>query len=390
MLPMLPNNFPQIAERIQRQNNRSLKDLFKNDIRGSFLIDIKYRVFNAIAEKFFELYDLRWSDERMVTGVGPEPEYDICKHIVGVHRSNTIFFTAEEKSKIEKDENYKTKLTNQVAEQIFLRGYGSAYFRHKAIMLGERFNYYPVPYKLFVLCMKMNHMIYLKGAKTQSAYYFAKITNKALSALSLLEDNFLGTAYLPCRTVLELYAKLLVMRISPELFAEEDKFSYFETIQSCCDQVFPDEFNELFSKRINKNERNKIEYLHYGFVDKIPNYHDIVKQKPYTFMGFLNYLKANYENETLAALEMMERLYKMCHVYVHGGVVESRYPLLHYFEISLMLSCVIPSVYEMFCEDYAEESDVFGINVLDTFNADYALLCEQYEKRSTENFEIRN
>lgn len=76
--------------------------------------------------------------------------------------------------------------------------------------------------------------------------------------------------------------------------------------------------------------------------------------------------------------------------YVHGGVVESRYPLLHYFEISLMLSCVIPSVYEMFCEDYAEESDVFGINVLDKIKADYILLCEQYEKRSTENFEMKN
>lgn len=390
MLPMLPNNFSQIAERIQRQNNRSLKELFKNDIRGSFLIDIKYRVFNAIAEKFFELYDLRWSDERMVTGIGTEPEYDICKHIVGVHKANTIFLTADEKSKIEKDENYKTKLTKQVAEQIFLRGYGSAYFRHKPIMVGERFNYYPVPYELFVLCMKMNHMIYLNGAKNESAFYFAKITNKALSALSLLEDNFLGTAYLPCRTVLELYAKLLVMRIYPELFAEDEKFSYFETLQTCCNQVFPDEFNKLFANRKNKNERNKVEYMHYGFVDKIPNYHDIVKQKPYTFRGVLNYLKANCENETLAAFEMMERLYKMCHVYVHGGVVESRYPLLHYFEISLMLSSVIPSVYEMFCEDYAEERDVFGINVLDKIEADYILLCEQYEKRSTENFEMKN
>ena len=257
-------------------------------------------------------------------------------------------------------------------------------------MVGERFNYYPVPYELFVLCMKMNHMIYLNGAKNESVFYFAKITNKALSALSLLEDNFLGTAYLPCRTVLELYAKLLVMRVYPELFAEDEKFSYFETLQTCCNQVFPDEFNKLFANRKNKNERNKVEYMHYGFVDKIPNYHDIVKQKPYTFRGVLNYLKANCENETLAAFEMMERLYKMCHVYVHGSVVESRYPLLHYFEISLMLSCVIPSVYEMFCEDYAEESDVFGINVLDKFEADYILLCEQYEKRSTENFEMKN
>ena len=171
---MLPNNFSQIAERIQRQNNRSLKDLFKNDIRGSFLIDIKYRVFNVIGEKCLTLYDFNWSDERMVTGIGPEPEYDICKHIVGVHKANTIFLTAYGKSKMEKDENYKTKLTKQVAEQIFLRGYGSEYFRHKPIMVGERFNYYPVPYELFVLCMKMNHMIYLNGAKKRIGFLFCQ------------------------------------------------------------------------------------------------------------------------------------------------------------------------------------------------------------------------
>lgn len=224
----------------------------------------------------------------MVTGGESGPEYDICKHIIGAHRANTIFFTAEEKAKIQKNEKYKIKLTQQVIEQIRLRQYGSAFFRQQAIMLGERFIYYPIPYELFVMCIKMNQVIALKEAKTPVAFCFAKITNKALSALSLLEDNFLGTAYLPCRTVLELYAKLLVMRAFPELFAEDEKFSYFETIQSCCNQVLPDEFNELFSNRINKNGRNKIEYLHYGFVDKIPNYHDIVKQKPYTFMGISN------------------------------------------------------------------------------------------------------
>ena len=328
MLPMLPNNFSQIAERIQRQNNRSLKDLFKNDIRGSFLIEIKYRVFNAIAEKFFELYDLRWSDERMVTGIGPEPEYDICKHIVGVHKANTIFLTADEKSKIEKDENYKTKLTKQVAEQIFLRGYGSAYFRHKPIVLGERFNYYPVPYELFVLCMRINHIISNEGAKNQSAYYFAKIINKSMSALTLLEDNFLGTAYLPCRTVLELYAKLLVMRAFPDLFIDDSKLSYFEMLQSCCDKAFPEEFNKIFANRKNRNEKNKVEYLHYGFVDKIPDYHELVKKKPYTFMGIMNYLKADCESQLVDKFEMMEEFYKTCHAYVHGSVVEARYPLL--------------------------------------------------------------
>lgn len=386
---MLSNNFSQITERIRRQNDRTLKELFKEDIRGPFLIDIKYRVLNAIEQTLLYLYDFNFSEERMVTPGDSAPEYDICKHIVGVHRANTIFLTTEEKSKKEKDEKYKFQLTQQVAEQVLLRDYGSAYFRHKGIMLGERFNYYPVPYELFVLCMRMNLIICSNGAKTISSYYFAKILNKSLSALSLLEDNFLGTAYLPCRTVLELYAKLLVMRAFPELFAEDEKFSNFEMIQTCCEQVFPDEFNHLFANRKNKNERNKIEYLHYGFVDKIPNYHDIVKQKPYTLMGVLNYLKTNCPNEQVGMFEMMERLYKMCHVYVHGSVVDSRYPLLHYFEISLILSCVIPSVYEMFCEDYIEDKDVNGISVLDKFNSDYALLLEQYEKRSTEKFEIK-
>lgn len=383
---MMPNNCSPMMEQIQRQINRTLKELFKDDIKGSFLIEIKSRVVNAIGEKILNLYDFSFPKERIVTPGDSNSEYDICKHIVGVHRSNTIFLTAEEKSKKERDENYKAQLTQQVYEQIVLRRYGSAYFRHKAIVLGERFIYYPVPYLLFVLCIRMNDTISHKECKTQSAYYFAKIINKAVSALFLLEDNFLGTAYLPCRTVFELYAKLLVIRAFPELFKEDDKFTSFETIQSCCNQVFPDEFNKMFDNRKNQNERNKIEYLHYGFVDRIPNYHNIVKQKPYTFIGILNYLKATYETQ-VTDFERIEHFYKNCNVYVHGSILEARYPLLHYFEISLMLSCVIPTVYEMFCNDYSESTEIDGIDVLNSFKSNYTLLLTQYQNRSTENFE---
>ncbi len=384
---MLPNN--ELVNQIQQQKDHTLKELFKHDIKGSFLMDIKYRVISAMGKALLHLYDLAPSSERMVTAGDSAPEYDICKHIVGIHRANTVFLSSDERSKKQKDENYRIQLTKQVIEQVSLRGYGSAYFRHKAVISGERFSYYPVPYDLYVLCMRINYVIYHEGAKTPSSSYFVKIINKALSALSLLEDNFLATAYLPCRTVLELYAKLLVMRVYPELFAEDEKFSYFETIQACCGQAFPDEFNELFANRKNKSERNKVEYLHYGFVDKIPDYHNVVKKKPYTFMGLLNYLRATGKSEFSDTLEIMERLYKMCHVYVHGGLVESRYPLLHYFEISLMLSCAIPSVYEMFCEDYSEDRNICGINVISKFRSDYELLWMQYEKRSTENFEAR-
>ena len=100
---MFQNNSLQITERIQRQKNRTLRKLFKDDISGSFLIDIKYRVLDAIGQTLLSLYDFNFSEERMVTPGDSAPEYDICKHIVGVHRANTIFLTAEEKSKKEKD-----------------------------------------------------------------------------------------------------------------------------------------------------------------------------------------------------------------------------------------------------------------------------------------------
>lgn len=113
MLPTLSNNFSQIAERIQRQNNRSLKELFKNDIRGPFLIEIKYRVLDAIGANLSRFYDLRWAEERMVTGGESGPEYDICKHIIGAHRANTIFFTAEERQRYRKTKNIKSNLHNK-------------------------------------------------------------------------------------------------------------------------------------------------------------------------------------------------------------------------------------------------------------------------------------
>ena len=67
----------------------------------------------------------------------------------------------------------------------------------------------------------------------------------------------MSTAYLPCRTALEVYLKLLVLRNFPELFEEDKKFSYYETIQTCCEQEFPEEFNQLFVDRKNKKEKNK-------------------------------------------------------------------------------------------------------------------------------------
>lgn len=382
----LPIEMRKFSEGVEKIKDRTFKDLFRGEIRGSFLIDMKYRVLNAMGLDLFNYYDMRISEEKMVEPGDSFPEYDICKHIIGIHRANTIFLTNEECSAKQRDELYKKHLTEQVVSQIKLRRYGSAYFRGKAIIKGERFIYYPVPYSLFVMCMRMNIEILQKGALTRSAYYFGKILNKTLSALSLLEDNFLGTSYLPCRTAIELYVKLMVLRMHPELFDEDSKFSYFEIIQTCCDQTYTDEFNKLFINRTNKSERNKVEYLHYGFVDKIHNYHNIVKQKPYTINGLLEYLQETTDEDSSASFSMIEKFHKMCHGYTHGNITEAKYPLLHYFEISLMLSCVVSGIYEMFCDDYSLDKAINGIFITEKLEKDLTLLTEQYDKRSTELF----
>ena len=88
--------------------------------------------------------------------------------------------------------------------------------------------------------------------------------------------------------------------------------------------------------------------------------------------------------------DTIETLHKMCHGYVHGGISESKYPLLHYFEITLMLNFVVPTTYMMLCEDYNEETTISGIDVLNKIQSDSQLLVSQYDKRSTENFEMKN
>ncbi|MCM1183512.1 MAG: hypothetical protein NC337_09070, partial [Roseburia sp.] len=79
---------------VAEQNNDALKRVFKGRIKGCFLIDIKDQVLKALGWKnLVKYYDFRWSDERMITGIGEAAEYDICRIIVGIHRAHSIFLS---------------------------------------------------------------------------------------------------------------------------------------------------------------------------------------------------------------------------------------------------------------------------------------------------------
>ena len=381
-------DFLRQLEKIHNMNQRTLKEMFRSEIRGSFLIEIESIVMEVIAPILPRLYDFSFSEEVMISGGDNYVEYEICKTIIGVHHSNTVFLTKEERSKKEKNQEYKSQLVRQVAENMALRRYSGAFFRQRTFIHGERYIYYPVPYLLFAQCTRMNELFLQKGGADASGYWISLIMNKSLAALTLLEDSFLDSAYMPCRTVIEMFVKLMLFRSLPQLYAEGARFANFDLDKTCVSLTYSDEFNEAYTNRKSRSTTNKVDFLHYGFVDAIDDYHEIVHQHPYSINGIIQYLEEKADDDTYELYERLKRFYTMCHGYIHGNVVKARFPLLHYFEISLILGEIVPRTFSILCDDLGEDKLIAGQDILSRFNNEFVLLQQQYNKRSTEYFEL--
>ncbi len=373
----------QWAEDIQKSKDDGFRELFKDKIRGSFLTSIKKQVFNTMGMEIFQYYDFRWSNESILTGKDDLPEYDVCRFIVGIHQAHSIFLLPDEIRQNERDAGYREHLAEEVVEKMKLHRYGSFFFRKRALIQGREFLYYPVPYELFVLCMRTHELLVSRKDIGQDAcwrLYYDTIT-KGLAALSLLEDNFFGSAYPLCRGVLEMYFRLLILDNNLEAAQHYELFMGYEVEQSCCSQKYPKEFMDLFEKRRKREMNNKVDYLHYGWLDWVDGYHDTVKQAPYSMNGMIAYLKNSLPSKEQDKLSKLQYFYKMCHGYTHGSVQGAIYPELHYFEISIMLYHVIRNIFVMLCHKYSEEFTINGADVVAMADRDIVELLRQYEER---------
>lgn len=367
-----------------RENDKALRRIFSGKIKGNFLTEMLHKIVAVLGKDIFKLYDYQITNEKMITTGLEHTEYDICRHIVGIHRSNLIFLNEDERLEKERSEKYKQLLIKQVIQDIKLRKYGSVNFRNRPIMKGDDFICFPLPYGLFVVGVRMHEILLTsKNVKLWSTYF--AIANKAMAALSLLEDNFLDSAYPLCRGVIELYVKLLLLISYPDAIIHYEKFAQYEMDKSWCTQEYPKEFNDLFSKRKNKSS-NKVDYMHYGWVESINDYH-AGGYRPYSTMGIIAFLKESYNEEQVQQIEILERLYQTCHGYAHGNIYRSKYPLLHYFEISILLYNTVSIAYKILCDDLGISTDINGIDIIEKLDNDYKLLYSQHLKRSTENFE---
>ena len=225
--------------------------------------------------------------------------------------------------------------------------------------------------------------IQFDGNKNVNFYsFYAKISNVGLSALSLLEDNFLDNTYPICRNIIELYVEFIVLLSCPSAIEKYNYLSSVEFGKSSYGQEYPEKFLDLYKNRINKKETRKNMFLHFGWVDNIPNYHKIVKNNPYSINGLITFLESvdqSYENYGI--------FYRRCHSYTHANVVGIKYPLLSYFEICIMLYMTIFNTYTVLCEKLKIDSKINDIDIVSKIEKDIKLLESQYMKMSTENFE---
>lgn len=367
-------------EIIKRWIDRHLKRIFSDSIKANFMIDIFWRVFDKMGNEIPQYFNQNITVEELLKGNYEECSTEICKNIVNIHRANMIF--VKNRKEIEEDENYKNELVNDVITQVKLRQFSGRLFRNKQIIKGDNFIYFPVPYTLFAICVKS---IWLLDRTSDYRDLYTNIFNKTLSALSLLESSFLDSIYPICRSVIELLVKLLICKANKCCLKKHNDFVWYEINRNCCGKPLPKEFNDLFNKRKNKQCKNRIEYLHFGWVDDIPNYHNLVKNKPYSIEGLMNYCNSTIKNN--GEFGFIYQLYQRCHIYAHGNVGNIRFSLLHYFETTLMMYYVIHITYSYFCNEINDDTKINNIDVIKYLGKHLNRLGKQYSERSTPNFE---
>ena len=108
-----PEATKKALDEFKRQSDRSLQHKFGGQIKGNFLISIKDRIMRLLGMEIPNCYDLRITEEKLLDHSIEQVDYDICRHIVGIHRSNLIFETIEKRKQLESSSDYQEQLINK-------------------------------------------------------------------------------------------------------------------------------------------------------------------------------------------------------------------------------------------------------------------------------------
>ena len=180
--------------------------------------------------------------------------------------------------------------------------------------------------------------------------------------------------------------RIKILQKHPECRETYSDFCLYEIEQACCSQEYPIEFNHKFNHRNFKTSKNKVDFLHFGWLDAIEVY-TCEQSNPYSLYGIIEYLKSNSDDDSISNIHHLATLYKNCHGYTHGSSNHVKYPLLCYFELSIMLYYVMKDVFLSLHHNANLSLTETDKHLIEQLDSDFNILYSQYLIRSTENFE---
>lgn len=370
-----------------KEQRKIIKQLFSGRITGNFLLEIMNDVLHIEMAngELLKYFNAMPDPKNLLSGNIEQFDYEVCRYIVGAHRFNVLFLPERERAKLESDKVYRLKLESEVITHIRLRPVAGSFFRKKQIMQGDEFLFYNLPYDLFALSIVGNSIVH---KTTNFKEFYAGIFAKSTAILSLLEDNFTDNSFAICRSVIELYVKLLMLANHPESKKMHDEFVQYDLKRNISGMEWPEEFLERFKKRKWQSKTAKGDYLHFGFVDDIPDYFEKVGDKfPYSISGALQYLSQIYGEEQGSLFADLQTYYSFCNGYAHGNTLSCMYPLNDYFNVVAILAPIVQHTYLMACEEAQVDGKINDIDVVEKTRNDYAKTMVQYTQRTKENFE---
>ena len=375
---------PTATDKIQK--NYICTRVFEDKIDGAFLVKVLVEVLRKTGDDLTKYYDYDFGPERGLFGDESEAYYDICRMIIGAHRADTVFDTEETRKEKELTLDYRRKINAAVTERLKLRRFSSVFFPKNPIAGKESYLYYPVPYELYAVGNRALSLIPLM--KDVSSYGYLNLMTKGLGALNLLGTGLLGTVYPVLTDVIETYTKLLCLIEAPECRDFYVGLTEIELLWDKGNKEVQRAFMKYFTNRLaDKDKKETDRYLRFGFVDGIPNYHRIVKQNPYSERGLLSYLLTVVPDEMREQIDALREWYAVCSNHVHGSVLNSGFPVLHYFEICKVLYMTMTDAYLMMTDNLGFSADTNGVDLIGLLDADMDVLNAAYERKTEELLE---
>lgn len=343
----------------------AIKKEFEGQIDVSFLIRMRKYLLDNYKEEIFNCFKEEPEDNLLLKGNPLDYlDLELCRNIVGIHNQNMLYMTPESQRQHQNQTYYKRELSRQVINHLKLRRYAGMYARVHRVSDGQEFLFYSTAYKLFALGMRAKEII--KENPRDDDYFYRLIFEKAISASILIESNAFADAYLVSRSLIEIFIRALVIDANPGIFDVYAQFVGFQ-LDRLYNKTYSDEFYKLYNARKKVDEKDKLSYLYFGWVDSIDDFSTRVKGWNYNFYSLMKYLESYYfkNKYVIEVVKGLRYYYKYAHLFTHGIFGNVNDPLQDYLNIVIIvLEIIIPIAYQKLCKKYGIDPKINGLDVV--------------------------